>query len=226
MKPEHTYPQKTNIAFIFSLFIYISIFYIFNISPSKVLSNSRLICFFLSNTLIIIILLDFGSFSSTSKHKQSHIYLEYTMRGSHDKQFAFLKRNHSHGICTSSIPEEEVAEIHDHNNKKKTTIHQRYKMKLQTDLKHGLAAMNDLNNNNDDVIPYRRSKSEGVKRVMFDESKNIIRRVEIVTDDSPSDEERDEENKRYANMSNEELNRRVEDFIQRFNKQIRLQNDV
>ncbi|KAL9392288.1 hypothetical protein Peur_016208 [Populus x canadensis] len=69
----------------------------------------------------------------------------------------------------------------------------------------------------------QRSKSESSKRVMFDESKNIIRRIETEKYEPPdSIEEKDQ----YANMSNEEINARAEEFIQRFNKQIRLQGEV
>ncbi|XP_055961909.1 uncharacterized protein LOC130015567 [Mercurialis annua] len=71
------------------------------------------------------------------------------------------------------------------------------------------------------------SKSDIVKRVVIDESKNIVRRVETFWyDNSSSDGGEEESDNEYANMSDEELNRRVEDFIQRFNKQIQHQRDV
>jgi G3E family GTPase len=67
---------------------------------------------------------------------------------------------------------------------------------------------------------YRRSKSEITKRVVIDERKNIVRWP------SETDQKHEpdvEENDQFSTMSNEELNKRFEDFIQRFNRQIRLQ---
>ncbi|CAN1141296.1 hypothetical protein LINPERPRIM_LOCUS25398 [Linum perenne] len=82
----------------------------------------------------------------------------------------------------------------------------------------------------------RRSKSERVgKRVVIDESKNMVRKFEKISlpplddddymydHDHDNEDEEDSDNE-YAKLSTEELNKRVEDFINRFNTQIRLQN--
>ncbi|TKY71958.1 hypothetical protein E2542_SST00692 [Spatholobus suberectus] len=76
-KPKVYTPKARSLSFfasIFSLFIYICVFYTFNLSPYSLL-NSNIFWFFMSNTLILIIAADYGAFSS-SKQKQD-LYEEY-----------------------------------------------------------------------------------------------------------------------------------------------------
>ncbi|KAK4857405.1 hypothetical protein QYF36_000125 [Acer negundo] len=73
------YPQRAKgttsfIVFVFSIFVYMSIFYLLNISPSTFLNNNKF-WFFISNTLILIIAAEYGAFSS-SKNKHD-LYEEY-----------------------------------------------------------------------------------------------------------------------------------------------------
>ncbi|XP_023001471.1 uncharacterized protein LOC111495597 [Cucurbita maxima] len=65
---------------------------------------------------------------------------------------------------------------------------------------------------------YDRSKSEKAMRRVAKETKIAMRRSKTMTRN-----EEEERKNELAEMSNEELNKRVEEFIERFNRQIRLQ---
>ena len=69
------------------------------------------------------------------------------------------------------------------------------------------------------VRTYERSKSEKPKRSVSKESKKkMAKRLE-----SGKYEEKELEENEYSKMTDEEMNRRVEEFIQRFNTQMRLE---
>ncbi|KAJ8761952.1 hypothetical protein K2173_006554 [Erythroxylum novogranatense] len=237
-------------AFVFSIFLYLSVFYKFNLSPSKLFNNSKF-WFFISNTLIIILALDYSVFSSSSEHNRYDLYQEYVMR---------RQKTLPSYISRTIIPEEEVEHFHDTEivpydniiNSEKGLAIEPEKPRTSLDLpeKWLLRPPEHKNIPNDDegisgqearqrsgtnyeenkkveVRTMQRSKSDGSKKVMFDESRNIIRRVETEKFERSSDKsEAGEKVDDYENMSNEELNKRVEDFIQRFNRQIRLEKAV
>ncbi|XP_030973139.1 uncharacterized protein LOC115993012 [Quercus lobata] len=208
------YPQKAKglsfYASLFSIFIYISVLYIFNLSPSALFYNTKF-WFFLSNTLILIIAVDYGAYSS-SNEKQD-LYQEYVKRTQVKNVPSFVPQYQK--IVKQSTPKQKV----DSFQEKREVIVQEVQVFPERNLQ--VVIKSDSEKPSEDLREkikaktYRRSKSEQAKRVVIDESKNIITRS--------SETEKNEENE-FSTMSDEELNRRVEEFIQRFNREIRLQS--
>ncbi|XP_041025302.1 uncharacterized protein LOC121265682 [Juglans microcarpa x Juglans regia] len=240
-----SYPRKSKgmsfFAFLLFTFVYISVFYIFNLSPST-LFNTTKFWFFITNTLILIIAADYGAFSS-SKEEQGLYADEYINMPSKVKtsvsslvsqypEVVYKETNcpeireavvwHEKKIITqesdsfpeSNIPPEVVtntdhSEKHDHVNHDEDCQEKRHEV-LAPKADHKIHSR----------TAYRRVKSEKARRVVIDESKNDIRWISTET---AKREPNLEENDQFSTMSDEELNRRVEEFIQRFNRQIRLQ---
>ncbi|XVE88401.1 hypothetical protein DITRI_Ditri19aG0067100 [Diplodiscus trichospermus] len=236
------------LAFLFSIVIYISVFYIFTLSPSTLFSNTKF-WFVISNTLILIIAADYGAFSSSKDYQKRDIYEDYALYSQARRTSAATSSYVPQypEVVKSSIHQEKVSlkdKKEEDEAKKMNEIPERIlevvKIEPQTDNFQAITSQQeqypmeaDNNEACHEVITkkkiepttFRRSKSDKVKRVTFNDKNNNLKRWKTEKHE-PSAKQNQfpaEDQDEFSTMSDEELNRRVEEFIQNFNRQIRLQ---
>ncbi|XP_047938878.1 uncharacterized protein LOC125186540 [Salvia hispanica] len=182
--------SNLNSFYFFLVFIimYLSTFYIFNLSPSTLIRTTKF-WFIMSNTIILIIAADSGAFSPSKTledHTKNNLPPTPLPYNFPTKYVPKTTPNHHH-----QTPPEKIIEV------------------------VVVAAASD-----DDHIVFTQETLEIEKD--DDEKESEIERVEeeeAVETLSEAEREEDE----YSRMSDEEVNERVEEFIRRFNRQIRLQ---
>ncbi|XP_055806053.1 uncharacterized protein LOC129874736 [Solanum dulcamara] len=217
-------PQKRNSrlsfwAFVFSICMYISIFYMFNLSPYTLVSTTNF-WFFISNTLILIIAADFNfgsnNISSYSSSDQEYSLQEYYMRICQEKSSFNSTPSFNYTIEKKEIiiphEEESIKDIVLVENNKEEDEEEIINIIDHKNEKMGEAKFYPSNSELKEIIPVEKNEND-IKRIQRSKSERYDLQVN-------GDEEINDE---FSDMSVEELNRRVEEFIQRFNRQIRLQ---
>uniref|UniRef100_A0A9I9CFE9 Uncharacterized protein n=1 Tax=Cucumis melo TaxID=3656 RepID=A0A9I9CFE9_CUCME len=197
-------------AALFLIFFFFFFFFVY-FSLSSDFFNHTNFWFFLSNTLIFIIALDSGAFSSPSS------FIPAAKPNPTSPQHNFNNTIVVNELPNSPIPAQKEEE--EEEEEEEITIPLTTEISIPPKF-------------NNPIKPYQRSKSEKdikrmagkAKKITMKRSKTMIRQDATSTKEKEEEEEEEEEEKNeFTKMTDEELNRRVEEFIERFNRQIRLQ---
>ncbi|KAJ0259783.1 Uncharacterized protein HA466_0060840 [Hirschfeldia incana] len=259
-KPKKQYNIYSSfLPILLSIFTYILIFYVFDVSPSLIFNNTKIL-FLISNALVLFIAADYGAFAERDNHD---LYGEYTAAMRSDRP-----ETSDYGMCLAKeikkreeqeeavraddiprylphkeaeVPEKTLQVVSE--NSPRSKLIEKHETKTENNNSNG-----ETCNARTKVNPkaYGRSKSDKArserrqqeikprpKSCRRSKSDDSSKWMVVHKEKKKAHEEAEEkwenvreESEEFAKMSNEELNRRVEDFIQRFNRDIKRQSLV
>ncbi|OWM85489.1 uncharacterized protein LOC116192274 [Punica granatum] len=227
---HESYPERSNgmsfFAFVFSVFIYTSVFYVLDISPSTLFSNTKF-WFFISNTLILIIAADYGAFSS-SKRKQLDFYEEFvtaqrTSRPGAPVWQASRAEPVLELVNVEKLQEKRVDELVEPENgteRKELVVFGGDPLEKSEETCNEVEIEDDRTSHENKLSDDKTGNEE--ENFVSEANDELVKVID--EGDEGEETERDEgEVDEYSAMSDEELNKRVDEFILKLKRQIRLQ---
>ncbi|KAL0321373.1 UNVERIFIED_CONTAM: hypothetical protein Sradi_5398800 [Sesamum radiatum] len=168
--PKNKYSNLKSLwAFLLSIFIYVSVFYIFDLSPSALFFTTKF-WFFISNTLILIIAADFGAFSSS---KDDDVFYEECVKNTVRAKTAPCLQARYVKIVEKTATDDKKEEVdekpqekiinmvvttavakHDHNHQNKKNKHLSFIRTTETDVVEDGESPNDekLDTNKEELM--------------------------------------------------------------------------
>ncbi|KAK6917165.1 Protein of unknown function DUF761, plant [Dillenia turbinata] len=205
-------------AFVLSILIYISLFYVFNFSPNTLFKNTKF-WFLISNALIIIIAVDSGAFSSSNEDYDN----------SYDEPLIISRPQEvaQNEEIVHTLQKNKQVDRSDGNDEVQAKREIQIVIKSDT-MKHGALskekALQLIEKACDASFDTNKEEQETCHEHDLSKFKiNEDHKIKLCLLETERIENDVDEEDKYSDMSDEELNRRVEEFIQNFNMQIRLQ---
>ncbi|KAI4365211.1 hypothetical protein MLD38_021217 [Melastoma candidum] len=232
------------LALVFFVFFYICIFYVFNISPRDAMNDGRFL-FFLSNTLVMILAADFGTFTSSLSSKVVNAYESNGKVSVPCNELAKLPvatyaeaEGMKELIVVGADPRDEEEHAADApqvsagtESVKLLTYHDAISYdgwgdvgvkddeeRSEETVEDGEQVVEKGEEEEDNEETSQMSDKELNERVVKEDNDEFSQMSEELNE--RAGEEDDDE---FSQMSDEELNKRVEEFIWRLKTQIRLQ---